>query len=256
MNNSSEIIRSIQEVPMLTKRMFGVEIDFYEMLELSREVLRQTGGLVIHPFLYKAKVQNFTLELPCNVVSIEHVSHSKPFQWYGGLIFNQNVNALVNYRVDQSGNQGIYNPDATSINELGPDETNALYEINKNIFTRPLGLMIDHRNEGNKCLKFNHKEIDVDVLYNGVVLDSDGYPMIHDKSAEALAAYMNHIEVRKKFFMRQASADQEQIARMDRNLAIAHARTPNSLSQNEIDMLLNSMTSSNRKKHNIQFRGF
>src|SRR5690606_22047282 len=149
-----------------------------------------------------------------------------------------------------------YNPNATSINSIGPEETNELYEINKNVFTKPLGLMIDHENVHNKCLKFNHKTLDVDVLYYGVKLDQDGYPMVLEKSAEALAAYMNHIEIRKRFFMRQATVDQEQIARNDRDSAIAQARTPSSISQNEIDMLLNSMTSSNRKKHNVQFRGF
>lgn len=242
---------SVQEVPMLCKRLFGLEVDFYDVLELLPIILKKTGGIATKYFLYKGKVKDYKLELPCNVHGIEHVSTSRVYSWYSS--YYPSALPLVNYRVDQSGNLGVYNPDATHINDIGLNNY-SLYSINKNVFTGPLGLMVNFTNSKNHCLSFNFKEGDIDVLYAGTVLDEDKYPMMPEKSLEAVAYYMNYIAIRMAFNMKQSTGDQLQLAKKEMEQAIAAAKSPEWLSNNEYNSILDVMTTHNRKRYNLQHR--
>lgn len=252
MNQSDAQLFSIQEIPMLYKRLFKKELDFYDMAELLPTIFTFIG-IPAKPYLYKGTIANFELDLPCGVSSIKHVSDSKPVSWYSSFVMGKEPSILMNYRVDQSGNYGIYNINATNSETLGV-ETTGVYEVNKNIYSAPLGRMIDFSNDDNKTLRFNFKELAVDVLYVGIQVDTDGYPKVSQKALNAIAHYMNFIDVRWKYNLKQADINMATLAENDKNKAIAQARTPNSISQNEMDDLLNVLTSSNRKKHNFQFR--
>lgn len=251
MNQASAALYSVREVPLLYKRLFRKELDFYDMVELLPLILKKTGSIGTKDFLFKGTAENFVLDMPCPIHAIKHVSDSRPISWYNSYIIGRE--ALINYRVDQSGNIGAYNPDATQSEDIG-GETTALYEVNKNVFTAPLGRMIDFTNDNNTCLHFNFKSIKVDVLYTGTVVDADGYPKVPDKTLEAIAHYMNYIDVRAKYNLKQADANQHALAEREKNQALAQARTPDALSVNEMDDLLNVLTSWNRKRHNIQLR--
>lgn len=251
MNSGSEVFHSIKEIPLLCKRLFELEVDFFDMLELVPLILRKTGSMAIRAKLYKGKVKDHHLELPCDVYGIKHVSSSKPVSWYGGTEVQST--ALVNYRVDQSGNLGAFNPDATQYELVNPVLVNT-YVVNKHVFTQPLGPMIPFVNDQNKCLRFNFKEIDVDVLYVEMLRDDEGFPKVPEKTLEAIAYYMHYLKVRIDFFKKSATKDQEQTAKGDMEQAVAQARTPSFLSQNEIDDMLNVLTSFNKKRHNYQHR--
>jgi hypothetical protein len=203
--------------------------------------------------LYKGTVSNHQLELPCDVRTIKHVCASKPQSWYGAFIDGSESTRLINYRVDQSGNLGAYNPDATSFDSI-QDDSVTTYVINKEVFTKPLGRMIPYENVNNQCLHFNFESIDIDVLYESLMKDDSGYPMVPEKTLWGLAHYLQYIEIRKRFYMKESTGDQVQLAKTEMEQAVAQARTPEGLSQNEIDDILNVLTSFNRKRHNMQHR--
>jgi hypothetical protein len=256
MTESSQILHSIHELPMLHKRLHGYEIDFYDSIELLDLILRRTGSIAIKEYLFKAKIENFELKLPCNVYSIEHVCLSQPLSFYTPFLYGSRESMLINYRVDQSGNIGIYNPDATNINDLGNPGIGTLYEVNKKVFTGPLGRLVDYTNEENHCLEFNFKDAEVDVLYSGTVVDEDGYPKLAEKTLEAVSYYLHYIEMRKKFYSKQADRGMLEESKQEKDRALAAARTPSSLSVNETNEILNGWTSFNRKRHNLQMRKF
>lgn len=253
MNQGNAALFSIQDVPMMYKNLFEKELDFFKMLEVCRFVLRQTGGIASKTYLFKGTIENFKLHLPCNVFGIKHVSDSRPVSWYSGCLLNEQQNLLLNYRVDQSGNLGVYNPNATNVNNLD-SETPIVYEVNKNVFSRPLGLMIDFENDDNKCLHFNHKWLPVDVLYVGTPTDSDGYPKVPEKVIWALAYFMHFLDVSVKYNMKQVDLNAKKEAEREKDIAIAQARVPDWVSTNETDDILNALTSFNRKQHNRQRR--
>jgi len=253
MNQANAKLYSINEIPMLYKRLFGGDLDIDDILGVVDGVLIATGTRATKHYLFKGNIVDFELNLPCNVYAIKHVCESAPSSYYAGYTIMRDSNLLLNYMVDPSGNAGAYNVDATSINVIEP-EVPAVYEVNKNIFTVPLGIMIPFENDNNCCLSFNHKSLAVDVLYTGTVVDENGYPKVTEKTKIAIAYFMNYIAVRKRFNMKLADANMLNLAMEEKDQKIANARTPDAISQNEEDELFNVMTSSNRKRHNMQHR--
>lgn len=237
---------------MLCKRLFGDEIDFWDMMELAPLILRQTGFAMEYK-LFQGTVAVHKMDLPCDVHAIEHVCATRPQSWYDAYIEGTAATRLVNYRVDQSGNLGIYNESATNFNSIN-DNSVTTYVVNSKVFSKPLGAMLSHKNVNNECLYFNFESIAVDVLYVSLLKDADGYLKLTEKAFEALAHYMHYIHIRKKFNMKEASGDQVTLAKEEMERAVAHARTPNAMSQNEIDDILNVFTSWNKKRHNLQHR--
>lgn len=254
-NQSSAMLYSLREVPMRYKRLYGKELDFYEMLELADYVMQQAGSIATKYYLLKTSIKDFEVNLPCNVYSIEYVCDANVTSWLALSGYNLVSDMLFNYRVDQSGNYGLYNPAATNVDDLGPDDSTSLYEVNKNVFDAPLGNMLNFQNDQNCCLSFNIKERDILVLYRGKVVDSEGYPMVPDKTITAIARWCILNDVKKRFYSNQSSADHLALADKDYKVAIAQARTPDSLGLNESDQLLNALTTHNRKLYNRQYRG-
>lgn len=252
-SQSSNKLYEVSEAVRMYKVLFGKDLDYFDMLLLLPTILGKTGSIATKQYLLKGKIVNSELELPAGVNKIEYVCSSVPIGDYNMSIGQTNQNLLLNYRVDQSGNLGLYNENATNFSVINPSES-VVYEVNKNVFSRPRGFLIPFENDNNCCLKFNYKEMDVDVLYYGTVVDAEGYPKVPNKTIEAIANYMFFIDTRKRFHMKQVDGNMMALATADKNLAIAQARTPDSLSQNEMDQILNVLTSSNKKRHNLQMR--
>lgn len=227
---------------MLYKRLFGEELDFYDMLELSPLVLKKTGTMAVKAFMFRGRVKDFRLELPCNVYAIKYVCTSRPKSWYDRFIAGEE-SILVNYDVKHLNADPTYQEPVATV-----------YEVNRNVFSHALGDLIDFENEGNKCLHFNHKELDVDVLYVYTPMDQDGYPRIPEKTLEAIAHYCWYVKVRQDFYKGRATGDMLRLAQDEKDVAISQGRTPDFLSDNERDDILNVLTSSNKKQHNRQFR--
>ena len=119
MNQSSNKLYSVKEVPSIYKAQFGEDLDFYQMLNHLDHVLRQ-AGVPRKMYLLKGEVKDFELELPCGVEMIHYVCDSRPLVWWVGF-WGTTTNMLINYRVDQSGNLGIYNADATNFDVINED---------------------------------------------------------------------------------------------------------------------------------------
>lgn len=255
-SQSSSSVQPIDSVIMMCKREFDLDVELDQVLASADRVAEQCGSIAPKYFLFRGgNIEDFELELPCNVYAIEHVSRSRPsYQWYAPVIITGYPDALINYRVDQSGNMGAYNPDATNYDNLGDNDAPAVYEVNKSVFSLPLGPMIDYQNDNNCCLSFNYKEGKVDVLYRGKIVDARGYPKLPEKTLTALAYWMQYLHIRKRFNMQMAGGDQLNLAKSEYETRAAQARVPDSLSKNEADAMLNTMVDFNRKQHNLQFR--
>lgn len=249
-------LESLRKVPMQYKRLYGQELDFYDMLELADHVIKQAGQVAPKYYLLKTCIKNFEIELPCNVHAIEYVTNNiPPSLWESNIIPSTSERILFNYRVDESGNYGLYNPDATHYDELGPYQDPVVYEVNKNVFDYPSGNFIHYQNDNNCCLSFNFKEGDIVVLYRGPKVDEEGFPLVSPKTIMAITRWCILNDVKKKYFMKQMDGNQLAVAEKDYTSAIRQARVPESLGQNEANMILDSVYTWNRKIYNGQYRG-
>lgn len=252
-NQSNNKLHSVQEVPGLFKTYFGYEIDFFDMLRTVQDVSRQCGSIATKAYLFKGKVVDYEMKLPCGVHNIKYVADSKPIGWYSPFV--DNGCWMINYRVDQSGNLGIYNPNATNFDDLGPECCASLYEANKNAFDHvPAGRLVDFNNDDNCCLSFNFESGDVDVLYTGEAIDSDGYPKFPYKTIIAIAYNYHYFLIRQRYNKNQLDAGKLAIAKEEAIQKIANARTPDSISKNEKDDVFKVATDWSRKQYGFQRR--
>ena len=98
---------------------------------------------------------------------------------------------------------------------------------------------------------FNSPYAAVNLLYKGQYLDENGLPFINDKELDAIVAYCVYAEDLKKA---RLTKDQNtfQMAQLEYQLwqkACSNARTPMELSQNQMNEILDVMTSWDRHSY-------
>lgn len=117
------------------------------------------------------------------------------------------------------------------------------------------GRFVKYRREGN-YIYVNDKVEQVCVLYHTEQLDEDDLPLINDKEALAIADYIAYT-VKYKEALRSNNQAVFQMAQTIKKQWQVHcdaARVPEYVNQNEMNDLLEVMSSANRKVHGRSFK--
>lgn len=96
----------------------------------------------------------------------------------------------------------------------------------------------------------------VNILYRGIILDDEGLPELTDKEALAIATYCAYVDKYKEG-LKTNNANIIQLAnslKKDWLIQCDQARTPEYLNQNEMDEILETKTSWNRKVHSKSYK--
>lgn len=173
---------------------------------------------------------NKTIELPCNLDIIESIHSGTPdYQRTSNVRDNNNFfqhrEAVVDARAD---------------------------------FTHPLyhpGKLLNYRQEGG-LIVFDKDYFGVTIVYRGVIADEDGLPIVNFKELQAISAYCAYTHYYKKALitkdqsLMQIAKDIQQTWKR----TCANARTPELMTQNEMDEILDVMYSWDRKRYGISFK--
>lgn len=125
-------------------------------------------------------------------------------------------------------------------------------------FTDPLyisGSFVKYRQEGN-YIYVNKNIKQVCVLYHAELLDEEDLPMINDKEAIAIADYIAYT-IKYKEALRNNNSTTFQIAQNIKRQWQIHcdaARVPEYITQNEMNDVLEVMSSHNRKVHGKSYK--
>ena len=117
------------------------------------------------------------------------------------------------------------------------------------------GRLIKYRREGN-YIYVNEKVDVVCVLYHTEQLDEEDLPLINDKEAIAIADYIAYT-IKYKEALRSNNSNVFQMAQTIKKQWLLHcdaARVPEYVNQNEMNDLLEIMSSSNRKVHGRSYK--
>lgn len=117
------------------------------------------------------------------------------------------------------------------------------------------GRFIKYRREGN-YIYVNENVEQVCILYHTEMLDEEDLPIINDKEAIAIADYIAYT-VKYKEALRSNNATVFQIAQNIKRQWQIHcdaARVPEYITQNEMDAVLEVMSSHNRKVHGKSYK--
>lgn len=163
------------------------------------------------------------IEKPCNLDSIESITLDYESAQETSTI-NNNI-ASINHNIEQ-------------------DIENSLYHTSDMYMS---GKFVKYREAPDKIYLFNSYP-SVNLLYKGQYLDDTGLPFINDKELDAIVAYCVYAEDMKKARLTKDSGTL-QMAQLEYQLwqkACSNARTPIELSQNQMNEILDVMTSWDR----------
>lgn len=216
----------------LTNTLYGISIQDEEWEEIAIIAWNQIGNKRCKLYRYTTCLScDNTVELPCNCDSIEAIT------------------------VDFEDFQHVSNTHSRAL--PGSFSTEQWIESEKT-FTHPLyisGKYAQFERVGD-TIYFPVHYPKVNILYKGIVADEDGLPEITDKEAIAIAAYCAYV-VKFKEGLLTNNKNTVQMAEMLRQqwlIKCDAARVPESITQNEMDEVLDVRQSFDRKSWNKSYK--
>ena len=217
----------------LAQMLYDIDInDMDTLIEIGLVAYNFIGNKNTHLKSEIVDVKNGLVKIPCNADLIEAVTYPNEEDW------NYTSN-IKNYGDVDSLNIEQYI-------EKSKQNTDPLY-IN--------GRLIKYRKEGN-YIYVSDKIDKVCILYHTEQLDEDDLPLINDKEAIAIADYIAYT-VKYKEAIRTNNSSVFQIAQTIKRSWLTHcdaARVPEYVNQNEMNDLLDIISSHNRKVHGRSYK--
>ena len=210
---------------------YGLNIDQLEFESSGMIAYDKIGNKQTEIKEFVGDVVNGKLELPCDVTSIEAV--------FGNFIDSQKTSnkqrwpqVITNY-IEQYIEYWKYNK-------------SLLYDY---------GVLLNYQMRESTLL-FDKDYKNVLVLYRKQILDEEGFPYINSKEAEAIAAYCAYTDLYKQA-IRTRDPNTYQMAqniKLEWARLCERARVPEKVSQNDMNRILDVMTSFDRKSYGKSFK--
>ena len=230
----------------LIKQLYGVELTPEDFEEIGLIAWKHIGNKFTKLYRYSAnlicdtppcrngcgqKVEGFSMSLPCNCDILEAVT-------YGWEDWKYTTNKTVN---------GDYSSQFTEN-----------YIETRKITQSPLyisGRYVKYERVGDK-LYFDRDYGTINILYKGVVLDSEGLTYITEKEALAIATYCAMTRLRRDGLVSHNNAilQEYQMLYQEWLKLCSAARVPYYINQNEWNEILDANSSWDRKRFNFSFK--
>lgn len=216
----------------LAQTLYDVTGDQDDLEEIGLVAYNHIGNKNTQLVRALAKVIDGKIQLPCDVGIIEAITYCGPEEW--------------NH--------------VTNTHEFGDRNSFIIenYIEGTKLFKDPYylsGKFVKYKRAGDNIYVDFPKGI-VRILYHRELLDSEGLPSINDKEANAIAAYIAYT-LKYKEALKTNNSNVFQIAQNLKQQWLFYcdaARSAEYISQNEVDQILNSMYSFDRKTYGRSFK--
>ena len=218
------------------RELYGLELNPDEFESLGLTAWDRIGNKEYRLYKYRAvplktELNEFYVDLPCNVDIIEAVTadYEDYQKTTPTTLAGNNQNGWIEGYIETR----KYN-------------TGELYSSGK---------FIKYREENDRLYLADEFEL-VYILYKGVLMDQDGLPMLNDKEMDAIAAFCAYTDDFKKARLTKDKATMEIALAMEQRWLklCTQARVPDYINQNEMDEILNAVTSWDRKRYGKTFK--
>lgn len=211
---------------------YGIDIHGDDFENIALHAWDHIGNKDFKLYSYTATIEDHKIELPCNTDIIEGV-----FKLYSDVT-----------RTDGISYDGVTNMNSTieSDIESHTPKTSQFYNS---------GEFVNYERHFN-TLTFKENNINVVILYKGVLSDEDGLPYLNFKEVDAIAKYCAFIDLQKKAMITkdQNTFQMAQLMRQQWQFSVEDARSPIYLNQNDIDKILDVQSSWDRKRFGLSFK--
>lgn len=237
-NSSAELFPVYAAIP-LTKTLFDLVVSEDDVLEVARLVMRQTRNAGTKTYvIYNQPIVDCFVKLPCDVFEIKGVflaSASAP-----------NINAvpmsmLYTTGIEALGTQTDIDTGAILEHELTTGDELELRNINKH-------QAVDFNFHGEE-LSFRRKAGAVNVIYTRKPKNCEGIEEVPEAVVEAIAYYMNFVEIQKRFFRGMVPMTMMDYAKSQKDAKVAQARMGGRISDNARKKILDVMHSFDRHQY-------
>lgn len=224
---------SLNSVFPLVNSLYGVDADENDFEDMALNAWGLIGNKHTRLYKYSGTPIDGVLELPCNAEYVESVTIP---------ILDAQITSPDKNTWNMHDNVYIEN-----------------YVENRRHISDPLylpGKFIKYR-EGNGTIYVDKDYPVVNVLYHGILCDNeDGLPLINEKEQRAIACYVAYLTLFKDAIKRRSNdaltlakqIEAEWLRRCN------NARTPEYLSQNDVDKILDAKTRWDRKFYGKSFK--
>lgn len=225
----------------LLKTYFDITMHEDDYVEMAYNIFRDIGNIATSVHSFKFTVDSTcVVPLPCNVEFIESVSTGTitSDMTDSTIVWDQNIAINPNYNLPDV----IRNPRA-NVSTIGNTDSNL----------KPEGQYMGYNlagTMGNMHLQFDKNQIGGEgvCIYRGMIVDTDGNPLLNRKEAEAIAFKIAFLDTQKKVFMNEESALKRlSYIQGESGRKMAAAKIPEYVSQNQWDRMFSAMTSHDRK---------
>lgn len=212
--------------------LYGLELDSDDFEEVGLIAWNKIGNKQTKLHQYRTEIcSDLSVELPCNCDFIVAVTYDYE-DWQ--TTTNHTINGDFNSSIIENYIEGskMYK--------------NPMYASGKYAKYEQIG----------DTLYFDRDYGHVNILYRGVVLDEDGLPYLNQKEVSAIACYCAYTKKFKEAWATNNANLMQMSAALEQKwfkLCDA-ARVPESLSQNEMNEILDVRSSWNRKLFNKSFK--
>ena len=219
----------------LAQMLYDIDInDMDTLIEIGLIAYNFIGNKNTHLSAEVVSVDTKTglVKLPCDAALVEAITYPSAEDWSrtSNIKNNGDINTL---NVEQ-------------YIEISKQSVDPLYIS---------GRFVKYRREGN-YIYVNEKLEQVCILYHSEMLDDDDLPIINDKEAVAIADYIAYT-VKYKEALRSNNSTVFQMAQTIKKQWQIHcdaARVPEYVGQNEMNDLLEIVSSHNRKMHGRSYK--
>ena len=212
--------------------MYGIDMDDdFEFETIAMSAWEKIGNRNTRLYKYCRKICDYKVELPCNADIVESVH----LQW----------------------------EDFKNTSNLQPYNYMYLtYEhfIESQMYERPdlhtAGKYAKYTQEGS-ALIFPYTDMNVTIVYKGVLADEDGLPMLNNREVEAISSFCAYVKKRKEGMATMNQIIIQMAAQMlkpDWDIKCANARVAEYYNQNEMNDVLDAITSWDRKRYGKSYK--
>ena len=218
-------------VAVLLDIMYGYEIEDEDLEELGLIAWELIGNADTRLYKYRTCVDSDnSIQLPCNAVSVEAVTTSY-----------EDWSRVTNYS-----EHGDFKT-AVIENHIESEKT----------YTSPYyisGKLVPYEQVG-RTLYFSRDYGPLNILYKGILADEDGLPQLTDKEALAIATYIAYVQKYKEGIKTNNVADINLANSLQQQwLKQCDQARVTSLSQNDMNEILNIKDSWNRHSYNYSYK--
>lgn len=232
----------IQAVVSRIKSKFGIEMDIYDVFLNSLEVLKQMKMYALDYEIITGSVRNFTFKLQDNAVKINWIIYLEN-------LYNSNLKLEIQdiWLPPQVVFRSHNETEETTYYPLAPTE----WQLNTDLDVK--GPYIDYKWD---CpfLKFDVNEINIACKYSKIRLDKDGFVAIPEQALEACVYYSVYSHMEPAFLVGKvppAIFMEVKQWMKDHRATAQHRKMVDDFSQNEVNKVLDVMSSFDRKRFGI-----